>query len=304
MDVRASPAAGRPLAPRSGPREAGPLARFTRKYPPLVLAAALFIAVVLFVFATADWIAPYHYTRLDLLSRLAPPAFMGGPEAYYLGTDEIGRDLLSRLIYATRFSIFVAILATAIGAVLGTILGFVAAHFRGFVEETLMMLVDAQASMPFMLLALAVLAFFGNNLTLFIIVLGINGWENYARLTRGMVLAANTQGYAIAVRQLGARPLAIYGRHILPNIASVLIVQFTLNFPGTILLETSMSFLGLGIQPPLTSLGQMLGAGRKHLLSAWWIAVLPGTVIFLTTLSISIVGDWLRDRFDPTLRNR
>ncbi|MGZ8203839.1 MAG: ABC transporter permease subunit, partial [Burkholderiales bacterium] len=221
-----------------------------------------------------------------------------------LGTDELGRDILSRLIYATRTSIFVAIVGTTMGAILGTILGFIAAHYRGWVEETLMMLVDARASLPFMLIALAVLAFFGNQLTLFILVMGIHGWEAYARLTRGMVVAANTQGYAVAVRALGATPARIYVRHVLPNIVSALIAQFTLFFPATILLESSLSFLGLGIQPPLTSLGQMLGAGRAHLISAWWIAMLPGTVIFLTTLSVSIAGDWLRDRFDPTLRNR
>lgn len=281
-----------------------PLTRLLRRYPPLVLAAGGFIVVVLIVSAFAEWLSPYYYTTQDLTNRLTAPHFLGGLPQYLLGTDELGRDILSRLIYATRFSVIVAILGTAIGAVLGTLLGFVAAHFRGVVDEVLMMLVDAQASLPFMLLALAVLAFFGNSLTLFIIVLGINGWENYARLTRGMVMSASTQGYAVAVRALGARPTRIYAHHILPNILSVLIVQFTLNFPATILLETSISFLGLGIQPPLTSLGQMLGSGRSHLLLAWWIAVLPGLMIFLTTLSISIFGDWLRDRFDPTLRNR
>jgi ABC-type dipeptide/oligopeptide/nickel transport system ATPase subunit len=166
------------------------------------------------------------------------------------------------------------------------------------------MIAIALASLPFLLIALAVLAFFGNSFTLFIIIMGINGWENYARLTRGMVLSANTHGYAVAVRSLGAKPSSVYFRHILPNIISILIVQFTLNFPSTILLETSLSFLGLGIQPPLTSLGQMLGAGRAHLLYSWWIAVLPGALIFFTTLSISIIGDWLRDRLDPTLKNR
>jgi peptide/nickel transport system permease protein len=294
-------------APGGGPMTpAAPAlrSRFLHRYPPLVLAAAALIVAVFAVSLAAELLAPYHYTTQDLANRLRPPAFLGGLAQYWLGTDELGRDIVSRLAYATRFSVLVALLGTAIGAVLGTVLGFVAAHFRGFVEEGIMMLVDAQASLPFLLLALAVLAFFGNSLTLFILILGINGWENYARLTRGMVLSANTQGYAVAVRALGASPFTTYRRHILPNIASVLIVQFTLNFPQTILLETSMSFLGLGIQPPLTSLGQMLGAGRAHLLSSWWIAVLPGTVIFLTTLSISIVGDWLRDRFDPTLRNR
>ena len=286
------------------PPHAGALRSFVRSYPPLVMLAAGFVVLVLVVSAAADWLAPYHYTAQDLSNRLLPPSFLGGLARYPLGTDELGRDILSRLIYATRFSVVVAILGTSIGAVVGTLLGFVAAHFRGWVEEALMMLVDAQASLPFMLLALAVLAFFGNSLTLFILVLGINGWENYARLTRGMVLSARSQGYAVAVHALGATPARIYLRHILPNIAAVLIVQFTLNFPATILLETSMSFLGLGIQPPLTSLGQMLGAGRSHLLLAWWIAVLPGLVIFLSTLSVSLFGDWLRDRLDPTLRGR
>jgi peptide/nickel transport system permease protein len=289
---------------QAAPPPSGALRNVLRRYPPLVLVAALLILVVLIVSAAAEWLAPFHYTTQDLANRLQPPAFLGGLERYPLGTDELGRDILSRLIYATRFSVIVAILGTSIGAVVGTLLGFVAAHFRGWIEEALMMLVDAQASVPFMLLALAVLAFFGNSLTLFILVLGINGWENYARLTRGMVLSAREQGYAVAVHALGATPARIYMQHILPNIAAVLIVQFTLNFPATILLETSMSFLGLGIQPPLTSLGQMLGAGRNHLLAAWWIAVLPGTMIFLTTLSVSLFGDWLRDRLDPTLGGR
>jgi peptide/nickel transport system permease protein len=278
--------------------------RWTRKYPFLVLLCFAFIATVLIAAIFADVIAPKLFTAQDLLNRLKPPSWLGGPEQYLLGTDELGRDIVSRLLFAIRVSVFVAILGTIIGAVLGTFLGFLAAHSRGWVEEVIMMMVDVQASVPFLIIALAVLAFFGNSLTLFIIIMGINGWEGYARLTRGMVLSATTHGYAVAVRSLGARPMRIYGRHILPNIASALIVQFTLNFPSTILLETSLSFLGLGIQPPLTSLGQMLGAGRNHLIFAWWISVIPGLTIFFTTLSISIVGDWLRDRLDPTLRGR
>lgn len=282
----------------------GVIRRIRLKCPPLVLICLAFITLILATALFADLIAPQHYTTQSLVDRLKPPSFLGGPAQFLLGTDELGRDVLSRLIYGIRVSVVVAILGTVIGAVIGTFLGFVAAHSRGLVEETIMMMVDVQASVPFLIIALAILAFFGNSLTLFIIIMGINGWENYARLTRGMVLSTSTHGYAVAVRTLGAKPLRIYGRHILPNIASVLIVQFTLNFPSTILLETSLSFLGLGIQPPLTSLGQMLGAGRNHLILAWWIAVVPGVTIFLTTLSISIVGDWLRDRLDPTLRGR
>ena len=167
-----------------------------------------------------------------------------------------------------------------------------------------MMLADVQASLPFMMIALALIALFGGGFFLFVAIMGFYGWEVFARLTRGVVIAANTQGYATAVTALGAPARHVYLRHVLPNILSVLIVQFTLNFPQVILLETSLSFLGLGIRPPLTSLGQMLGAGRAYLTSAWWIAVLPGMAIFLTTMSISIVGDWIRDRLDPTLQSR
>ena len=274
------------------------------RYPVLVVVALCFIALLFVVFIFADLLAPYDYRTQSLLHRLKPPVWLGGDPRFLLGTDELGRDVLSRLIYAIRFSLFVALAGTAIGACLGTFLGFVAAHFRGWVEEVIMMMVDVQASLPFILVALAVVAFFGGGFGLFILLMGVYGWEVFARLTRGMVISANTHGYAIALSSLGASPQRIYMRHVLPNILSVLIVQFTLNFPQTILLETSLSFLGLGIRPPLTSLGQMLGAGRTHILTAWWIAILPGIMIFLTTLSISIVGDWLRDRLDPTLSGR
>ncbi|MFN4282094.1 MAG: ABC transporter permease [Alphaproteobacteria bacterium] len=290
------------LAVATKPGVLSGLTRELARMPLLVLICAGFLAATLFVFLFADLLAPYHYAEQDLLNRLKPPAFLGGPAQYWLGTDDLGRDLLSRIIYGTRMSVFVAIAGTVIGALIGTAIGFVAAHFRGWIEETAMMLVDFQASIPFMIVALAVLAFFGNNFVLFVLVMGLNGWETYARLTRGMVLSASSHGYVTSMRALGAGPFRVYGRHVLPNIASALIVQFTLNFPETILLETSMSFLGLGIQPPLTSLGLMLGAGRDYLLTAWWIAVFPGLMIFLTTLAVSILGDWLRDRLDPTLR--
>jgi len=209
--------------------------------------------------------------------------------------------MLSRIIYAIRFSMLIALLGTMIGALLGTALGAVAALARGLVEEVIMMMVDVQAAVPFIVLALAVLAFFGNAFSLVILIVGLDGWERYARLTRGLMLGAKESGYVTAIRMLGAGSVRVTLVHILPNIVSALVVQVTLNFPGTILLETSLSFLGLGVQPPLTSLGLLLGAGRSLLINAWWIAVLPGLVIVLTTLSMSLFGDWLRDRLDPTL---
>lgn len=264
----------------------------------LVLFAAAVIAVIGNVFT------PFDVTHQDLLNRLKPPAFLGGPEQYPLGTDRIGRDMVARLVSGLRMSLSVALAGTLIGAVIGTLIGFIAAHFRGWVEEVLMMVVDFQASLPFILIALTLLAFFGNSMVLFIILMGLFGWETYARLARGVVLSATSQPYARAVVALGAHPVRLYTRHILPNIASALIVQLTLTFPQIILLETSLSFLGLGIQPPNTSLGQILGDGRDYLSTAWWISVWPGLIIFLITLSMSILGDALRDRLDPMLRTR
>lgn len=269
--------------------------------PTVVRAAIGFLVTVLIVAILADLLAPFDYATQNLARRLRPPVFLGGDWVYPLGTDNLGRDVLSRLIYAIRTSLLIAIGGTVIGAVLGTLLGFLAAHRRGFTEEAVMALVDIQAAVPYLIVALACLAFFGNNLLLFIILVGLEGWERYARLTRGLVLAAKETGYITAVAALGAPTTRVYLRHVLPNIAAALVVQATINFPGTILLETSLSFLGLGVQPPNTSLGLLLGQGRGFLLNAWWIALFPGIIIFFTTLSVSLLGDWLRDRLDPTL---
>lgn len=267
------------------------------------LSLAVLIAVV-FVTIFARWLLPFAFDQMDLLARLAPPMPIQGFDwRHPLGTDKLGRDVLSRLMIATQTSILLALLGTLIGAVLGTIFGFVAAHFRGWVDEAISTLVDFQAAMPWFIIALAILAFMGNSMIVFLFLMGLYGWERYARITRGLVLAAREQGYARAVEALGGRPSVIYRRHVLPNIMSPLIVQLTINFPETILFETSLSFLGLGIRPPMTSLGQMLGEGRDYLVTAWWLAVVPGTMIFLTTLSMSIFGDWLRTRFDPSLQD-
>ncbi len=261
----------------------------------------LVVLIVVAVFATD--IAPFEYSKMDLRARLQAPMWMeGGSIAHILGTDDLGRDVMSRLIFSIRMSLLVAFIGTLIGAILGTTIGFLAAHFGGWVDDVVMVMIDFQAALPFMIIALAVVAFFGNSIILFIALMGVYGWERYARITRGLALAARTHGYAVAVTTLGATPVRVYLKHILPNIASALIVNMTLNFPGTVLMETSLSFLGLGVQPPLTSLGNMLGFGRDYLTSAWWIAVFPGVVIFIATLAMSLLGDWVRDRLDPTLK--
>ena len=277
---------------------ARPAARAPRRASPALALALAWIAAMLAVALLADVVAPYGFTALDLRNRLSPP----GNPAHWLGTDELGRDVLSRLVVSIRVSLLIAFGASLISAVLGTTLGFLAAHFRGLAEQAILMLADFQASMPFLILALAVLAFFGNSLPLLVCLMGLYGWERYARIARGLAIAASTQGYASAVRQLGATPSRAYLRHILPNIASTLIVSMTLVFPEVILLESGLSFLGLGVQPPMTSLGNMVGYGRDYITRAPWIMLAPAATIVLTTLAVSILGDRLRDRLDPTLR--
>jgi peptide/nickel transport system permease protein len=272
-----------------------------RRAPWTVLLAALWLATMLGTALFADQLRPFSITALDLKHRLSPPVGLGGVWLHPLGTDELGRDVLSRLIASIRVSLLIAFGATAIGTVMGTLLGFLAAHFRGWVEQVVLALIDFQAALPFLIMALAVLAFFGNALTLFVCLMGFYGWERHARIARGLAIAASGQGYAASIRQLGAGPWRIYGLHVLPNVASTLIVSATLSFPEIILLESGLSFLGLGVQPPLTSLGNMVGYAREYLQRAPWILLSPGLVIVLTTLCIGIAGDWLRDRLDPTL---
>lgn len=288
-----------PIAPSDTASVAIPQARAAI---PLMVRLSIFWLVLMFAIALlADLISPYGYTDLNLRSRLMPPVFMGGTWAHPLGTDELGRDVLSRLFASIRISLVIAFGATIIGALIGVSLGFLAAHFRGWVEQVVLALVDFSAAIPFLVLALAILAFFGNSLLLFVCLLGLHAWERYARIARGLAIGGNSQGYASAVRQIGATPARLYGRHILPNIASTLIVSMTLAFPEIILLESGLSFLGLGVQPPGTSLGNMVGFGREYISSAPWIMLAPAVVITVTTLSVSLLGDWLRDRLDPTL---
>ncbi|MBB96533.1 MAG: peptide ABC transporter permease [Rhodobacteraceae bacterium] len=273
------------------------LRRVTR-LPVAVGLSLTWLALMLLCAALADWLRPYDVTQMDLMARLSPP----GTPGHWLGTDELGRDVLSRLIQSIRVSLIIAFGATLLSALFGTTLGFLAAQFRGAVEHFVVMLADFQAALPFLIMSLAVLAFFGTSMWLLVALMGFYGWERYARIARGLAISAGAQGYAAAVVQLGATPRRVYLHHILPNVASTLIVSMTLTFPEIILMESGLSFLGLGVQPPESSLGNMVGFGREYLTTAPWIMLAPAVVIMLTTLSISLAGDWLRDKLDPTIR--
>lgn len=262
------------------------------------IALVFIICFVLFaIFGHA--LTPHGFRETSLFDRLQPP----GTEGYILGTDSRGRDLLARLVTGAQITLVVAIVGTLIGAVVGSLLGILAAARRGWVDTIIVGAIDVQASLPIIIVALFVLAMFDNSFVLFLLLIGFNGWEIYARLMRAATLSAKEHGYVVAVRALGASPARIYLRHILPNIISVALVQFTINLPLSVLLETALSFLGLGVQPPLTSLGQIMSEGRDRLQTAWWLTLFPGALIFLVALSVSMFGDWLRDRLDPTLRS-
>lgn len=268
-----------------------------------VLVPLLLLTVVLLFAAFGNLLTPHSYDVSSLLDRNKPPIFLGGDWEHLLGTDGLGRDLTARMVIATRISIGLAFVGTLIGLLIGTVLGLLAARGSGFLDWFTLALIDLQAAIPFMILALATLAIFGNSLQLFIAILGIYGWESCARLVRNSALSAHTLPFVDAARAIGVSPTMIDRRHVLPTVANVIIVQATLNFPQTILLETGLSFLGLGIQAPLTSLGQLLGEGRDSLSRAPWLAVMPGSIIFVTTLSVSLLGDALRDHLDPTIHN-
>lgn len=266
---------------------------------PLAATAALILAVLFTGGLLAPWIAPYGLEDMDLMARLVAPFTSS---AHILGTDELGRDILTRLLYSLRLSFVLAVCGTLIGAILGTALGFLAARFGGVVDDLVNVGVDFTASLPFIILALTILAFLGTDVKVIIVIMAFYGWDRYAKLSRNLARSAYTEGYAAALEGLGLPTRRILLKHILPNIASALVVNMTLNFPGMILLETSLSFLGVGVQPPMSSLGTMLGFGRDYLTTAWWIAVVPGVTIVISTLSMSVLGDWVQQKLEPQSR--
>ena len=268
--------------------------RIVARSPAAVLVSAAWLIACVGLVSATPFLSLPDSNDIDLIARLRPPIGFGGGWDHALGTDDLGRDVLARLIVSLRTSLVLALGATIVSAVIGTILGIAAAHFGSWFDELIVAAVDAQASLPFIIITLTLTAFFGTNLVMFLLILSIFGWERFARLSRAMTLASRGRGYVLALQTLAFSWPRIYLRHVLPNVASALLVTATINFPETILLETSLSFLGLGIQPPMSSLGNMLGFGRNYILTAWWISVMPGLAIFFCTLAVSIIGDWAR----------
>lgn len=265
------------------------------------LLALLIIAVVIAVPA----LAPFDPVDQSLISRLRPPiGFDRYKEGFLLGTDELGRDILSRSLYGLRLTLALAGLGACIGLVLGGTLGMVAGMTGRQVDDLIMALVDVQIAVPFTLIALLVVALFGSALETLVFVLGIYGWEQYARIVRGEVLKLREMPFIEAARASGASAARIAFRHVLPNVVSPLVVMFTLSVSNIILLESTLSFLGLGVQPPTATLGSMVGMGRDYMPSAPWVVIAPAAMILVVTFVVQILGDWLRDRVDVRLRDR
>lgn len=272
----------------------------------LIQKIAIATALVLFAGALlAPLIAPHDPLAQSLLSRLRPPlGFAGGAHGHYAGTDELGRDVLSRALHGLRLTLALAVAGAVIGLAIGGALGLVAGLRRGWVEDTIMSLVDMQIAIPFTLVALLILSLFGSSLTVLVLVLGIAGWEQYARIVRAEVRKLGALPFIEAARAGGAGPIYIARHHVLPNIVSPLVVQFTLALSNIVILESTLSFLGLGVQPPQPSLGSMVGLGRDYMPTAPWIVLTPAALIVALTFSVQILGDWLRDRADVRLRDR
>lgn len=273
------------------------------KWPILAILFLVFAGVVAIL---AEQITPHAPNRQNLILRLTPPFQQeaDGSIRFILGTDGLGRDLLSRVIFGARISISVGLLAVMVGGLLGTTLGLMAGYFGGWIDDVIMRLADVQLAFPFILLAIMVLVVLGSGVLNLVLVLGIGQWVTYARIARGETVAQREKEYVEAARCIGVGSFQIIFRTILPNILAPLVVIASFNVASVILAEASLSFLGLGVPPTVPTWGGMLAESRDQLLGGyWWLAVFPGLAIMFTVLSLNILGDWLRDFLDPRLRN-
>ena len=273
-----------------------------RRFPGVAMAILVFLLVIPGIFA--EWIAPHDPIKGSLALRLKPPMWeKGGSITYPLGTDKVGRDVLSRIIYGARVSLRVSVEAIVVSGFIGTALGLISGYFGGRVDALIMRLVDISLSLPIILVALVFVAALGPSFATVIAVITILLWARYARQVRGEVLSIKERDFIARARVAGASHFRIMFRYLLPNVVNTLIVLATLQVGFVIIFESSLSFLGAGIPRPTPAWGLMVADGRELIVTAWWISMFPGIAIMLTVLSFNLVGDWLRDHLDPKLKN-
>jgi peptide/nickel transport system permease protein len=270
---------------------------FVRRNPRVLIGGTI-IVLLLFIAIAAPWLAPYDPVKVDVTNALQPPSL-----AHLFGTDDLGRDVLSRVIWGSRISLSVGVISVGIGFLVGVSLGLFAGYVGGIVDLLAMRAIDALLAFPALLLAIAITAALGPQIQNAMIAIGVVAVPLYTRLTRGQVLSLREREFVLAARTIGCTPLRIVMRHLFPNLANPLIVQATLGTAGAILAEAALSFLGLGAQPPAPSWGQDINYNARYLSNLmWWMSLGPGTAIFLAVFSFNFLGDALRDALDPRLR--
>lgn len=260
----------------------------------------IIVLIVTFIAIFAPLLSPHDPAAINPAQMLKPPFWMeGGSTANLLGTDNLGRDILSRILYGSQVSLLVGITSVVVAGFIGVTVGLISGYFGGIIDNLLMRLVDSFLAIPTILFSLVILSIFGPSVITLIVVLGATNWVNYARLVRGEVLSIKERDFVRAAHSIGVKNSKIITRHLLPNVISSFIVISTLSVATTIILEASLSFLGLGVQPPTVSWGTILSDGRDYLATSWWLATFPGIAITITVLGIIFLGDWLRDVLDP-----
>jgi peptide/nickel transport system permease protein len=273
----------------------------------LGIIASCIVLLIVVTAVLAPYLAPFDPGQQHWERRLQPPSSRSNLEGMppnWLGTDNLGRDVLSCLIYGARVSILVGLAGTALSVVLGTTLGLVAGYYGGILDSLIMRMADVQLAFPFTLLVIALVAVIGPSLKTTVAVLGVTGWVIFSRLVRGEVLGLREKEFVEAARAVGARDLTILWRHILPNVATPILVAATLQIPHLMIAEATLSFLGLGVPPSTPSWGTLLAQGKEFVWTAWWLGLFPGMALTLTALGVNLMGDWLRDILDPRLTRR
>ncbi len=270
----------------------------------MILFSSIILLITIFVGAFAGFIVPFSPYDQDLDNRLKPPLWKDADNRLHLlGTDHLGRDVLSRVIYGVRISLLIGILAVTISAIFGIVLGLIAGFYGGIFDDVIMRIADVQLAIPLILLAIAVIVVLGSSVKVLILVIGLTQWMAYARMVRGETLSLREKDFVMSGYAVGANDLRIILRYIFPNTLASLMVLITLNMAGVIVLEAGLSFLGLGIQPPEPSLGTMLSESKNYLNRAWWLSTFPGLTIMIIIMGINLFGDGLRDVLDPRLEN-
>ncbi|MEY4305827.1 MAG: hypothetical protein RIT52_2002 [Pseudomonadota bacterium] len=267
---------------------------------PLAMVGLGIVAVLMIMAAFAPWLAPHDPITQDLSNRLHPPFTPG----HILGTDDFGRDILSRILYGSRITLFIIGLVAVTAPVFGLAVGTVAGYFGGWTDEILMRITDIFLAFPKLILALALVAVLGPGMENAILAIAITSWPPYARVARAETLTVRTSDYIAAVRLQGAGPVRIILGHVMPMCLPSVIIRVTLDMAGVILIAAGLGFLGLGVQPPLPEWGAMISAGRKYLFEQWWVATMPGLAIFIVSLGFNLLGDGLRDVLDPRSAGR